>query len=240
MWPAGPDHHVRVKCRLWPLLSIDPPRRAYRRSPCAMRGWAQPLQPHQVHGDDLLVGQGRLSSDHARAFQILYAQPFIFSNDVRDLVPGGIIYGHSSLPCVALKCHKACFGSRDTKKKWKSTWILPRLPRVRSAQSLAPKPSCNPEVWGIGTWNPAGESKSKVCLAQTTVIDCVTVKSLQNNYCVPPLKMRGEKKKVKHRTLGLRELSINRQNSHLVVIWGKPSSRKIQLKSFLTKLVAWG
>lgn len=47
----------------------------------------QLLQSYQVHGDDLLISQRRLSSNHSGPFQIFHTQPFILSNDVSDLVP---------------------------------------------------------------------------------------------------------------------------------------------------------
>lgn len=68
------------------------------------------------------------------------------------------------------------------------TWILPHLPHVRNAQSSGLKLSCNPEVWGRDTWNPAGEY-SNDCLVMT---DRDTD---AENYKVGSLRRREKKKK---------------------------------------------
>lgn len=42
---------------------------------------------YQVHGNDLIISQRRLSSNHSRPSEILHTQPLILANDVCDLVP---------------------------------------------------------------------------------------------------------------------------------------------------------
>lgn len=42
---------------------------------------------YQVHGDDLVIGQRGLSSNHPGALQVLHPQTVIFPDDVSDLVP---------------------------------------------------------------------------------------------------------------------------------------------------------
>ena len=44
---------------------------------------------YQVHGDDLIVGQGGFSCNHPRTLQVLHPQPLLLANDVSDLVPAG-------------------------------------------------------------------------------------------------------------------------------------------------------
>lgn len=48
----------------------------------------RPEEAHHADGDDLVVGQGALACDHARAPQVLHAQAVVLPNDVRDDVPG--------------------------------------------------------------------------------------------------------------------------------------------------------
>lgn len=100
MWPFRQDNHVEASntCEVrtwihslytanpfsWQITQVCSSRiRTLRVHMC----FFCPLQSYQVHGDDLLISQRGFSSDHSRPFQILYTQPFIFSDDVSDLIP---------------------------------------------------------------------------------------------------------------------------------------------------------
>lgn len=129
----------------------------------------QPLQSYQVHGDNLLISQRRLSSNHSRPFQIFHTQPFILSNDVSDLVPAlqntyiltqGQMWPSNNLnsawhPCCQLTeeqndftVQDRCISSGHSYWIWTHTWIHPHPPHARNAQNSEQILSCNPEVWG--------------------------------------------------------------------------------------------